>query len=163
METSLVVQWLKSGLPLQGAQVGSLVRKLDPTWYNETSHLLQQRQRIPCASSKTWGSQINKYPLLSPVRHTVFFFFQRYIFFFNVGHFLSLYWICYSTTSVLCFVFFWWKGMWDLSSLTRDQIHTPCIGRWSLNHWTAREVPRYIILQKESKPILYKLNWLMFF
>ena len=106
METSLVVQWLKSGLPLQGAQVGSLVRKLDPTWYNETSHLLQQRQRIPCASSKTWGSQINKYPLLSPVRHTVFFFFQRYIYFFNVGHFLSLYWICYSTTSVLCFVFF---------------------------------------------------------
>ena len=30
--------------------------------------------------------------------------------------------------------------MWDLSSLTRDQTHTPCIGRQSLNHWTAREV-----------------------
>ena len=32
-------------------------------------------------------------------------------------------------------------GMWDLSSLTRDQTRTPCIGRWSLNHWTTREVP----------------------
>ena len=25
-------------------------------------------------------------------------------------------------------------SMWDLSSLTRDQTHTPCIGRQSLNH-----------------------------
>ena len=31
-------------------------------------------------------------------------------------------------------------GMWDLSSMTRDRTHTPCIGRQSLNHWTAREV-----------------------
>ena len=30
--------------------------------------------------------------------------------------------------------------MWDLSSLTRDRTHTPCIGRQSLNHWTTREV-----------------------
>ena len=43
---------------------------------------------------------------------------------------------------------FWPRGMWDLSSLTRDQTCTPCIGRRSLNHWTAREVPafkKYII------------------
>ena len=26
------------------------------------------------------------------------------------------------------------------SSQTRDQTHVPCIGRWILNHWTAREV-----------------------
>ena len=25
-------------------------------------------------------------------------------------------------------------SVWDLSSLTRDQICAPCIGRWSLNH-----------------------------
>ena len=31
--------------------------------------------------------------------------------------------------------------VWDPSSLTRDQTHTPCIGRQSLNHWTAREFP----------------------
>ena len=27
------------------------------------------------------------------------------------------------------------------SSQTRDQTRVPCIGRWSLIHWTAREVP----------------------
>ena len=42
------------------------------------------------------------------------------------------------------FWFFGLWGMWDLSSLTRDQTHTPCIGRWSLNHWTDREVPHLL-------------------
>ena len=34
-------------------------------------------------------------------------------------------------------------GMWDLSSLTRDQTHIPpsCIVRWILHHWATREVP----------------------
>ena len=35
---------------------------------------------------------------------------------------------------------FWQRGMWDLSSPTRDQTRIPFIGRWSLNHWTTREV-----------------------
>ena len=35
------------------------------------------------------------------------------------------------------------RGMWDLSSWTRDRTRTPCIGRQSLNHWTAREVPSF--------------------
>ena len=43
-----------------------------------------------------------------------------------------------------CFCFMLWFfghwGMWDLSSPTRDWTHTPCIGRQTLNHWTAREV-----------------------
>ena len=38
------------------------------------------------------------------------------------------------------FFFFWPWDMWDVSSLTRNWTHTACIGRWSLNHWTAREV-----------------------
>ena len=47
---------------------------------------------------------------------------------------------------LFCFFFlyilvFWSWSMRDLSSLTTNQTHTPCIGRWSLNHWTAREVP----------------------
>ena len=42
--------------------------------------------------------------------------------------------------SVFCFVFFWPGGMWDLSSPTRDQTYTSCIGRQRLKHWTAREV-----------------------
>ena len=37
---------------------------------------------------------------------------------------------------------FWPQGMWDLSSLTRDRTLSPCIGRQSPNHWTAREVPK---------------------
>ena len=42
---------------------------------------------------------------------------------------------------------FWPRAMWDLSSPTRDQTRTPCIGRRSLKHWTAREVPNAIFLK----------------
>ena len=41
---------------------------------------------------------------------------------------------------------FWPWGMWDPNSPTWDGTHTPCIGRWSLNHWTAREVSVFILL-----------------
>ena len=30
--------------------------------------------------------------------------------------------------------------MWDLSFLTRDRIHIPCLARQILHHWTTREV-----------------------
>ena len=33
--------------------------------------------------------------------------------------------------------------MWDLSYLTRDQTHVPCIGRQILNQWTTKEVPAF--------------------
>ena len=39
------------------------------------------------------------------------------------------------------FLFFGPEACGNLSSPTRDQTHTPCIGRQSLNHWSAREVP----------------------
>ena len=42
--------------------------------------------------------------------------------------------------------FFGHKGMWDHSFPTRDQAHTPCIERQSLNHWTTGEVPEDILL-----------------
>ena len=32
-------------------------------------------------------------------------------------------------------------GMWDLSSLSREQTVAPALEVLSLNHWTAREVP----------------------
>ena len=51
------------------------------------------------------------------------------------------YWNCYNISSVLCFGFWPW-GMWDLSFPIRDRTCTPCIGKWSLNHWTTREIPR---------------------
>ena len=51
---------------------------------------------------------------------------------------------------------FWLQCMWDLCSPSRDQTHTPCAGRWSLNHWTTREVPPQSI-QKLSKKKLHLL------
>ena len=47
------------------------------------------------------------------------------------------------TASFLFYVsLFWPQGMWDFSSLTKDWTCTPYIGRQSLNHLTARKVPR---------------------
>ena len=43
---------------------------------------------------------------------------------------------------------FWPQGMWDLSSLVRDQTGTPCIGKQSLNQWTVREDPELRFLAK---------------
>ena len=40
-------------------------------------------------------------------------------------------------------------GTRDLSSPTRDRTRTPCFGRQSLNHWTAREVPSFSIVRGE--------------
>ena len=40
-------------------------------------------------------------------------------------------------------------GLWDLSSLTRDQTCVPCIGRQILNHWTSRDVPQLLLLIKQ--------------
>ena len=34
----------------------------------------------------------------------------------------------------------------NLSSLTRNQTHIPCLGRWNLNHWTLREVPVFLLI-----------------
>ena len=50
---------------------------------------------------------------------------------------------------------FWPWGMWDLSSPTRDQTYNACIGRWSLDHWTAREIPYHLILY-------FSLFWFLF-
>ena len=49
--------------------------------------------------------------------------------------------------------------MWDFSSLTTDQTHTPCIRRQSFNCWTAREVPRNSFeLDDLSLPVLVFLS-----
>ena len=38
----------------------------------------------------------------------------------------------------------------DLSSPTRDQGHTPYIGRQILNNWTTREVPKNLNLKRKQ-------------
>ena len=67
--------------------------------------------------------------------HTFFFFFWCGPF---LKSLLNLLQYCFCFFYVLVF---WPWGMWDLGSRTRDQTRTPYIGRRSLNHWTAREVP----------------------
>ena len=71
------------------------------------------------------------------------FFFLKIYTFFDLGHFKSLYWTCYSIASVVYDLGFWPWGMWNLRSPTRDQTLTSCIGRWSLHHWTTREAPTF--------------------
>ena len=71
--------------------------------------------------------------------HINFIFFLR--FFFDVDYFFKIF-IEFVTLLLLIHVLdFWPQGMWDLSSPIRDRTRVPCIGRRSLNHWTAREVP----------------------
>ena len=41
---------------------------------------------------------------------------------------------------------FFFFGIADLSSLTRDQTSIPAVEVWSPNHWTTREVPCYTYL-----------------
>ena len=84
-----------------------------------------------------------------PLHHWVlllsFIFCKAHIFFF---FFWKSYCICYNNTSVFCLVF-WLRGTWDLSFSTRYRTCTSCIGRPSLNHWTAGEVAW--ILKKKKK------------
>ena len=44
--------------------------------------------------------------------------------------------------------------MWDLISPTRDGTRAPAVEVRSLNHWTAREVPRKVILILICKTLL---------
>ena len=58
---------------------------------------------------------------------------------------------------------FWPRGMWDLNSLTRDWTQIPCVGRWSVNHWTTREVPSlflyflFFLIKREHITIFFNL------
>ena len=45
---------------------------------------------------------------------------------------------------------FWLWNMWDPISPARDQTCTPCIGRWRVNHWTARKSLDASVLDSET-------------
>ena len=69
---------------------------------------------------------------------TDFFFFLRFFLMWTIFKVF----IEFVTILLLFYVLvFWPRGMWDLSSPTRNRTRTPFIGRRSLNHWTPREVP----------------------
>ena len=55
----------------------------------------------------------------------------------------------------------WPWGLGDPSSLIRDWTRVPCIGRWSLNRWTTREVPRMLWWWTESLEMMPLQNWLI--
>ena len=61
--------------------------------------------------------------------------------------FLSLYWICYNIASILCFLAMRHSGI-ILTNRSKDRTHMPCIGRWSLRHWTAREIPTLSVCKR---------------
>ena len=70
--------------------------------------------------------------------------------FFDIGHFLKVF-IELVTILLLSYALaFWPRGIWDLSSPTSDQSSTPCIRKWSLNHWTIREVPGFVLFTNIS-------------
>ena len=51
---------------------------------------------------------------------------------------------------------FWPWSIWALSIPSRDWTHTPCVGRQSLNHCTAREVPPFGINSTSQMALLVK-------
>ena len=53
---------------------------------------------------------------------------------------------------------FWPWVMWGLSFPTMYWTNTSYIGRWSLNHWTAREVPQIGLLL-----VIFTDQWLLLF
>ena len=90
---------------------------------------------VPCI-----GRQIFNHWPTKEVQKFYLFFLMYFKDFFLCGPFskslLNLLQYCF------CFMFlvFCPWGVWDLNSLTRDQNHAAGLGRWSLNHWTPREV-----------------------
>ena len=74
----------------------------------------------------------------------VFFFFKDFLMWAIFKVFIE------SVTILFLFyvLVFWLWSMWDFSSSTRDWTPTPCIGRWSANHWTTREVPIMLVLMQ---------------
>ena len=72
-------------------------------------------------------------------------------FFFDVDHFLSLYWIYYNIASALSF-----------GSLTRDETCITFIGRQSLNHWTPKDVPYACIVCMHATVRITYINVIWF-
>ena len=78
-------------------------------------------------------------------QHSVYFFFK-------CGQFIKS--IEFVTVLLLFYVLFFWSwGLCDLSSLTWDQIHIPCVER-SLNCWATSEVPLHSLSFRGAHPAL---------
>ena len=98
-------------------------------------------QGLPSPNALLWLLRLPCITLLQMLGAPLFFL----SFFFWCGPFLKS---LMNLLQYLC-LFFWPGGMWDLSCLTKDWTRTACIRRWSLNRWTAREVPGPLILKQQ--------------
>ena len=90
----------------------------------------------------------DSFPLSNQGSPSLFF---KIFFFFWCGPFLKSLFNLLQYCLYFMWVFFFFfflprRGIWDLCSSTRDQTHTSCSRRQSLNHWTAREVPSFPFL-----------------
>ena len=54
-------------------------------------------------------------------------------------------------------------GMWNLSFLTRDPTHVPCIGKWILNHRTTRKSLVYVTFSNSSDILNFSLLSLLLY
>lgn len=89
------------------------------------------------------------------------FFFLSF-FFLRWSIFQSFYWICHNIASGFFYFGFWLRGIWVLSSPSRDWTCTASVGRWNLNHWTIRKVPWWALLKaKYSEPLMSPLTKLV--
>ena len=118
-------------------------------------HLCPQGSKRPpvprqCRGNLSHLSKINSHSLF----HLKFFL----RFFFLCGPFFEVF-IEFVRTPLVFFnaLAYWPQSMWDLSFPTRNRTHTPCPGRWNLNHWTIREVPQRKFLFSSRKPGQTKL------
>ena len=87
------------------------------------------------------------------IRQLIYYFFSSQIwFFFSCLEFFgmwSIFKVFIEFVAILLLFYalvFWSRNMWGLNFPIRDWTLTPCIGRWSLNHWTTREVPIFQLL-----------------
>ena len=75
-------------------------------------------------------------------QHLIYCLYPQLTFLYIFTYFCLLFII--GSSGKIFHLFLWPCSMWDPSSLLRDPIHAPCTEAWSLNHWTAWEVPHLL-------------------
>ena len=69
----------------------------------------------------------------------LFFFFRFFVC--ECGPFFNTFIEFVTRLLLFCVLAFWLRGIWHL---TWDWTFTPCIGKWSHNHWTTRKSPAWL-------------------
>ena len=110
---------------------------------NISEHISIHFKLITRTSLATIGHHTRYYLVLGYILHTIhfipvthLFWNWKFVFFFFL---VWLHWVFVAVGSSLLPAGSFRCGIWDLSSLTRNQTHIPWIARQILNHWMARE------------------------